>query len=100
MITYKLFRIREGRLYPLFVDTKWELRMGKWLKARVGELADENNVRSTLGAIALRPGYHSTSVPFVDWIGRKTENGLVQRRDTVWCSIGSELFNYRTERYV
>jgi len=26
LITYKLFRIREGRLYHLFVDTKRELR--------------------------------------------------------------------------
>ena len=24
-------------------------------------------------------------MPFADWIGRKTENGLVKRRDTVWC---------------
>ena len=85
MITYKLFRIREGRLYPLFVDTKRELRMEKWLKARVGELADAKHVKSTLGPLALRPGFHSTSVPFADWIGRKIDSGLVQRRDTVWC---------------
>ena len=86
MITYKLLRIRDGKLYPLFVESRKELVPGKWLKAEVGELVDENHVRSRLGPLALRPGFHSTEVPFTDWIGKKGPDGkLHQNPDTVWC---------------
>ena len=86
MITYKLFRIRNGKLYPLFVDRSREMQMGVWHEARVGELVDETHVKSSLGALALRPGFHSTEVPFTDWIGKKGPDGhMVQRADTVWC---------------
>ena len=76
MITYKLVRCR---------------RIGIWLDAQVGELLDSTHVRSpVLGRLALRPGWHSCSVPFTDWIGKKGEDGrLMQRRDTVWieCEV-------------
>ncbi len=86
MITYKLFRVRAGRLYPLFVETGRVLPMGKWLKAGIGALADDNHVKSRLGPLALRPGFHSTAVPFADWIGKRMPDGsLAQRWDTVWC---------------
>ena len=87
MRTYKLFRMRGDRLYPLFVETKREMPIGEWLDAQVGELADENHVKSpVLHRLALRPGFHSTEVPFTDWIGKKASDGtLVQRKDTVWC---------------
>lgn len=85
MTTYKLFRIKNGKLYPLYVFANKEMEVGKWLKAEVGELADATHVKSKLGALSLRPGFHSTYVPFTDWIGKKTENGLVQKKDTVWC---------------
>ena len=83
--TYKLFRMKEGRLYPLFVETGREMKMGIWLEAGVGELVDPTHVKSKLGPLALRPGFHSTEVPFVDWIGKKQGGILVQRKDTVWC---------------
>lgn len=85
MKTYKLFRMREGRLYPLFVEIGREMKMGRWLKAGVGELVDPTHVKSRLGPLALRPGFHSTEVPFVDWIGKRQGGVLVQRKDTVWC---------------
>ena len=85
MKTYKLFRMREGRLYPLFVETGREMEMGIWLEAGIGELANPTHVKSKLGPLALRPGFHSTEVPFVDWIGKKQDGILVQRKDTVWC---------------
>ena len=37
MKTYKLFRMREGRLYPLFVETGREMKMGIWLEAGIGD---------------------------------------------------------------
>ena len=85
MKTYKLFRMKEGRLYPLFVETGREMKMGIWLEAGVGELVDPTHVKSKLGPLALRPGFHSTEVPFTDWIGKRQGGVLVQRQDTVWC---------------
>jgi hypothetical protein len=83
--TYKLFRMKEGHLYPLFVETGREMKIGKWLEAGVGELVDPTHVKSKLGPLALRPGFHSTEVPFADWIGKRQSGILVQRKDTVWC---------------
>ena len=83
--TYKLFRMKEGRLYPLFVETGREMKKGIWLEACVGELVDPTHVKSKLGPLALRPGFHSTEVPFTDWIGKRQEGVLVQRQGTVWC---------------
>lgn len=91
MKTYKLFRLRNGKLYPLFVEAKREMVIGEWIEAGIGELADETHVKSRLGALALRPGFHSTEVPFTDWIGKKGADGmLLQRPDTVWCECEVE----------
>ena len=93
MTTYKLFRIRKGKLYPLFVEANRELPMGEWLDAHVGELADEGHTKSRLGPLSLRPGWHSCSVPFTDWIGTKGPGGkLYQKKNTVWaeCEVEGE----------
>lgn len=86
MKTYKMFRMKNGKLYPLYVLANEEMAMGEWLMAQVGPSApDGNHVKSRLGALALRPGFHSTTVPFTDWIGKKQDGKLVQRKETVWC---------------
>ena len=86
MTTYKLFREKDGKLYPLFVETGREMVVGEWMDAGIGEKADEGHVRSLIGPLSLRPGWHSTEVPFTDWIGKKGKDGsLYQRPDTVWC---------------
>ena len=72
MTTYKLFRLRDGRLYPLFVETRREMAMGQWLDAGIGELADPTHVRSRLGPLSLDDGT------------------LLQRSDTVWCECRVE----------
>ena len=92
MKTYKLLRIREGRLYPLYVEHEREMPVGVWLETRVGELADAAHVKSRGGSsLSLRPGFHSTKVPFTDWIGRKGPDGrLYQRKNTVWCECEVE----------
>ena len=101
MRTYKLFRLKGGRLYPLFVERNREMKMGIWLEAGIGELVDERHVRSSLGPLALRPDFHSTEVPYTDWIGSRGEDGkLYQRSNTVWCECevdGDEIAV--TERY-
>jgi hypothetical protein len=85
MTTYKLFRTKNGKLYPLFVDANSEMVIGEQLYAKVGDRADDTHVKSRLGALSLRPGFHSTQVPFTDWIGKKQNGRLVQRKNTVWC---------------
>lgn len=88
MVTYKLFRLKNGKLYPLYVEADREMNIGKWLTAQVGEQVDDTHVKAKGcgGKLSLRGGFHSTSVPFTDWIGKKQEDGtLAQRPNTVWC---------------
>lgn len=88
MKTYKLFNIKNGKLFPLYVEAKREMPLDEWLKASCGEKVDETHVRANGcgGKLSLRPGFHSTHIPFTDWIGKKMPDGsLVQRKDTVWC---------------
>ena len=97
MTTYKLFRIKNGKLFPLYVEANKEMPIGKWLKAGCGELIDDTHVkaRGCGSRLSLRPGYHSTQIPFTDWIGKKMPDGtLAQKPDTVWCECkvrGKEL---------
>lgn len=91
MTTYKLFRIREGHLFPLYVEHGREMVIGKWLEAGIGERLDETHVKGRCGPLSLRPGFHSTRIPFADWIGKRGPDGrLYQRRDTVWCECEVE----------
>ena len=90
LLTYKLFRVKKGRLFPLFVETHREMELGKWIDAGIGEKVDDKHVKSRLGPLSLRPGFHSTEVPFTDWIGKRQGDGLVQRKDTVWCECEVE----------
>ena len=97
MTVYKLCRLRNGKLYPMYVEADKEIMQGKWLKATCGPLADENHVKSSGcgGRLSLRPGWHTTTVPWTDWIGAKQEDGTLARRpDNVWCECeirGKEL---------
>lgn len=88
MKTYKLFRVKNGKLFPLYVEAEKEIKMGKWLRAGCGDKVDDTHVKAKGcgGKLSLRPGYHSTNIPFTDWIGKKMPDGtLAQRPDTVWC---------------
>ena len=103
MKTYKLFRVKNEKLYPLYVEATREMVIGEWLEAQVGEKADDTHVKASGcgGKLSLRPGFHSTKVPYTDWIGKRDNDGtLVQRKDTVWCECevdGNEI--EVTERY-
>ena len=93
MQTYKLFRIKKGKLYPLYVEANKEMPIGVDLVANVGEKADDTHVKAKGcgGKLALRPGFHSTTIPFTNWIGAKQDDGtLAQRKDTVWCECEVE----------
>ena len=93
MITYKLFRTKNGKLYPLYVEANREMEVGKWLNAGTGERVDDTHVKANGcgGKLSLRPGFHSTKIPFTDWIGKKMPDGsLAQKTDTVWCECEVE----------
>ena len=85
-VVYKMFRKKNGELFPLFVNANEAIPMGIWLTAKVGQKADDTHVKSKIGKLSLRPGFHSCLIPFTDWIGKRGEDGnLYQRPDTVWC---------------
>lgn len=94
MKAYKQFRIdKHGNLYPLFVFANEEIEVGKWLFAKEGQRTETGKVKSKLGPLAYRPGWHLSEAPYAPHIGIK-ENGKVtyQRPDTVWaeCDVFDE----------
>ena len=103
MKTYKLFRIKNNKLYPLYVEANREIPVGEWLRAECGEKVDDTHVKASGcgGKLSLRPGWHSSNIPFTDWIGEKTSDGtLAQRTDTVWCECEVKGKEVRcTDRY-
>lgn len=91
MTAYKQFRIdKSGNLHPLFVSTTETIPVGVWLKAHEGERTECGKVKSKLGPLAYRPGWHLSEAPYAPHIGVK-ENGKIRymRPDTVWavCEI-------------
>jgi hypothetical protein len=75
---YKLFRVHEkhpGKLFPLFVDANTPVEMGKWINAKEGEMAN-GKVKSKIGNLAFRPGWHAGDVPVATHIGEKSDPSL------------------------
>lgn len=48
-IGYKLFRTKNGKLYPLYVLANKETPVGKWIEAECGEMSENGKVKSRLG---------------------------------------------------
>ena len=121
---YKLFRVkkdRPGELFPLFVPVWGEggpqkfgardprrhglgVPVGEWFDAEVGETAPSTKtgkpqVKSSLGALAFRPGWHAGDLPIATHIGGEPipqldiESGKmksmpsVRKSDEVWVEI-------------
>ena len=105
MKVYKLFRVKGSKLYPLYVNAKESIPINKWIKSKPGELVDETHVKASGcgGKLRLRSGFHSTDIPFTDWIGEKQDDGsLAQRANTVWaeCEIrGAEIESKTKDGY-
>jgi Arc/MetJ-type ribon-helix-helix transcriptional regulator len=70
---YKLFRIdpnRPGELFPLYVDAKTGIKPGNWIEAVAGDLnAKTGKVKSSIGDLAFRPGWHAGDLPIATHIG-------------------------------
>ena len=86
MIGYKLFKVKKGQLYPLYVLTDQPVDPGIWLKAREGPRKPNGKVSSKLGDLMYRPGWHLSDIPLAVHIGIK-ENGVIKymHDDEVWC---------------
>lgn len=81
---YKLFRTdNEGNLYPLFVDAKTPIPVGEWLQAKAGELTKEGKVKSSLGPLAYRPGWHAGDLPIATHIGGRYDPKTLQKTKPV-----------------
>ena len=92
---YKLFRTianQPGKLFPLFVDANTPVPMGKWVEAKAGDPGKtDGKVKSNIGDLAYRPGWHAGDVPVATHIGKKSDPDLTApdyRPDNhVWAEV-------------
>jgi len=90
---YKLFRIKPGsdQLYPLFVKADEGVPTGKWIDAQAGELTKTGKVKSGIGPLANRPGWHAGDYVSATHIGGKSAKGLkkvdYRKADEVWAEV-------------
>ena len=90
---YKLFRVHQnhpGKLFPLFVNSQNPVEKDKWVDAKVGEMAG-NKVKSKIGPLAYRPGWHAGDLPIATHIGEKSNPNVTapDRRpnNQVWAEV-------------
>jgi len=90
---YKLFKRKKGQegLYPLFVNADKGVEQNQWIKAEVGEITDKGKVKSKLGPLAYRPGWHAGDYASATHIGGKSTKGLTKPdyrpADQVWAEV-------------
>jgi hypothetical protein len=90
---YKLFRTdkkKPGKLFPLFVNANKPVEMNKWVAAQEGEMKGKK-VKSKIGPLAYRPGWHAGDLPVATHIGEKSDPKL-KAPDTrpdnhVWAEV-------------
>lgn len=91
---YKLFRTdpkQPGKLFPLFVHANKPIELGKWIDAEFGEMVGDK-VKSKLGPLAFRPGWHSGNLPMATHIGGRSHKDPKQPPDyrpdnQVWAEV-------------
>lgn len=91
-IGYKLFRVlktQPGKIFPLYVNATEDIPIGEWVNAKEGQRTDNGKVKSKLGPLKFRPGFHINDVaPYVSHIGKKINGKIVfMRPDTVWAEV-------------
>lgn len=87
---YKLFRQIKGNLYPLYVKANQLVPLGTWLKAEIGEITASGKVKSKLGELAMRPGWHGSDYPVATHIGgklNKSKKPVYRPDNQVWCEV-------------
>jgi len=87
---YKLFKVKKkhpGKLFPLFVGANDPVEIGTWLDAEVGPMTDKGKVKSKLGPLAFRPGWHAGDMPVATHIGEGGTPPQYRPEDQVWAEI-------------
>jgi hypothetical protein len=94
---YKLFRVdpkQPGKLFPLFVDSNTAVEIGAWTEATIGEettptKTGSRKVKSKLGPLKFRPGWHAGLLPFAHQIGEGGPRGKPANRrpNEVWAEV-------------
>lgn len=89
---YKLFRKKGDSLLPLFVNADKPVPMGEWLEAEEGPQGKTaGKVKSKLGDLAYRPGWHAGDLPIATHIGGKSRADLkapdYRPDDQVWAEV-------------
>jgi hypothetical protein len=87
---YKLFRVdprQPGKLFPLFVNANESADVGVWYDADVGPLTDQGKVRSKLGPLAYRPGWHAGDAPMATHIGEGGQPPTHRPANQVWAEV-------------
>lgn len=112
---YKLFKMRDGKLYPLFIGANSPVETGAWLDAK-GEnfFLIDNRGRKRVPAktgnwttmadgkkmktLAFRPGWHSGDMPYAIQIAPKNGHGQASRYENdVWAEIEISADNNYTQ---
>ena len=89
---YKLFRVDErfpGKLFPLFVNATQPVDVGVWMDAESGPMKD-GKVKSRLGGLAYRPGWHSGDLPLATHIGSNPDvknKPTTRPANQVWTEV-------------
>ena len=102
-IGYKLLRIKKAhgvvKLYPLYVLANKETPVGVWLDAEDGPVSEKGKVKSRLGDLAYRPGWHiNDKIPYVEHIYSLHDGQKYMRDDCVWCEVEyHDGINYQPE---
>ena len=93
MKCYKLFRLKGNQLYPLYVLANEPIPIGVWLEAKEGiKASDGKHVKSKLGNLSLRPGFHVIKdVCSAIHIGKKLHKEdkmpSFRNKEHVWCEV-------------
>jgi hypothetical protein len=95
---YKLFRVKrnqKGEVFALFVGANDPLPQNVWLDAIAGPNAGTNKsggpmVKSKLGPLSYRPGWHAGDIPLATHIGAKQDKSspiIGRKEDEVWAEV-------------
>ena len=86
-VGYKLLRRKGGKLYPLYVLADEEIPVGEWLIAEEGPQTESGKVKSKLGELAFRPGWHVNDLPYVEHIYSMHDGRKYMKDGCVWCEV-------------
>lgn len=90
IIGYKLFEVKNGKLYSKYFGKDTYYPMHKWLSATVGgnPIANSvNNVKEGGKKFAKRPGWHGTDYPLAMHIYEVVDGVKYRRPYEVWAEV-------------